>query len=217
MSCSECNETASVVTPSADYKLDCFMVKKVYDWVKRKTEQNAIVTVPDEFLKVIQDAIDAGDIIDTSATVVLSEITTKVALIDRKNASCACVQFRKLIPLHVSIYDETTKTMLAVFDKTVLMFDTASLCFPTGMPDDAIQVKVTEVSVDSLSTNPEDGNIAFLLALCQNITVTLDVIASIPMAGYCPSRAGSSCTGSVTCATGTPSYPTQCSSPSTCG
>ena len=218
MSCSECSQKSAAAEAEAqEYPhKDCFMMSKVYDWVKLKTEMSTLVMIPDADLPAIRAAIEAGDDLDVSAYAVLSEVCATAALVERSSAYCACVQFRKKIPLHVTILDVTTGIVLSQFTKLVQEFDSSSLCFPEGMPESAIQVKIVGVEAYSLSTSPVDGAIAFLLSICQDIIVKLDVMVKLNVWGLCESRAGKNCIGSVPCDPGTPSYPAQCPSSTTC-
>ncbi len=212
MQCANCNQQQPVAEAAVSQsfpQVDCFMMQKIYDWVKLKTEQTTLVMIPAEYLPAIQAAVEAGDTLDINAAAVPCECTS-VALIERTSDMCACVQLKKKIPLHITVKDETTGTTLAEFTKPVQIFDSCSVCFPVGMPDDAIQVKIVGIEAASLSTAPFDGSIAFLLSTCQEVIVKLDVMVKLNVIGLCASRAGTNCWGSVSCEFGTPSYPVQC-------
>jgi len=210
-----CNSSTDSIQPtdlasSGCLETDCFRMKKIYDWVKILADKTALILIPVEDLSKIQEAVANGHTIDVVSMVPLSETTSNVTQVTRKTPTCACVSVRKNINLHITITDVTLGTTLSRFTRVVQLFDSLLVCFPEGMPESAIKPSINEIEVNSLSTVPVDGTIAFGIEICQDVTVELDVMVKLNVVDICSSRAGVSCIGSLECKTGKATFPTQC-------
>jgi len=166
--------------------------------------------IPAEDLPKVQEAVANGHTIDVVSTSPVSEATADVAQVTRETTTCACVLIRKDINLHITITDVTLGTTLSQFTRIVQLFDSSLVCFPEGMPESAIKPSINEIEVNSLSTAPVDGTIAFGIEICQDVTVELDVMVKLDVVDVCSSRAGVPCIGSLACKPGKATFPTQC-------
>lgn len=217
MSC-ECNnvlQSNGEINASATTfpEIDCFKMKKVYDWVRMRSDKTAVVLVPPQDLDALKRALELGHTIDVKADIPVNECTAVVALVTREAGTpCACCSIRKNAFLHITITDSTAGVIISQFVRDVQMFDSTKLCFPADMPQDAIKPRVVATLAESLSTAPIDGTIAFNVELCQEISVELEVMVKVKVEGLCNSRGGVPCTNSLACIPGPSFFPTQCKS-----
>lgn len=201
--------------------LHCFKLSKVYDWVRLRSQSDFTFKVPDADIKAITDAVNAGHEIIITSTIPVDETKATVIFIERKyeetNPLCACVGFQKILHVYIKIYDNTTNTVLSSFDKTIQLFDSAKMCIPKDFDKSSISVKIIGAEALPLSTLPVDGFIIIQISTCQDIEALLEVHVNLPMAGFCLSRQGEPCRGSVECKFGEGvTYPEQCSREKNC-
>ena len=199
------NSTNPVTCPSecGGAGQGCFAISKIYDWVKAKTDQSFPFFVPVTDLPAIEVAILAGHKLVYKTNVPLDSIEATVSSIDRPvDDDCACVTIQKLITVEIIIIDAFTNETLSDFSKTIQLFESIKLCLPQPLDSNNITIKTGAAEAIVLSAAPVDGVIIAEISICQDIRVALDVIAQMYIKGYCPSRKGVPCTGSVICTFG---------------
>ena len=205
------SELTAPAENAAGTETACVRLARVYDWVVLQGAQNVQADIPAADLTAVLAAVAAGHALTAAVSLYLAASTVQVASIRRTSDCRACVTFRKLIASTVTIYDQTAAATLSAFSKTVQLFDSSDLCFPLGLPDSAISVRISGGVAEALSAVPFEGQIALGYTVCQEVTVTLDIFARVQILSYCASRQGAPCRAAIACpAAGAQDFPAAC-------
>jgi hypothetical protein len=198
---------------------ECIRVNKVYDWVIITTDQVMEIPIPADSLLLIQAVLALGHQLLIIGTISLpADITTSIVSIVRKTViiggvpvEVGCAQILKTVTLHVSVFDATTGSTIAIttFTSTFQILERAGLCFPVPFTKNNITIKITNANAISLSDVPVNGNFIFEIGICQDIQVETEVKLEV-LGTFCEPRDNTINCGSNILTCDKPTFPEQC-------
>lgn len=213
-----------------DPKNECIRVPKVYDWVTLNVDEIKNVTIPDEELATINNAIEAGNELDVVVTidpdadidVNVFNVTRKIVDIDGVDTPIGCVQLLKTVTLNICVFASgampmamavcptppTPPTFLTSFVSTVQFFERAGVCFPDEFTADNIVSHIRSAEVLSLTSFPVNGQFIFQILICQDLQAETEVKLEV-LGRFCTPRDNNiDCNSGLTCDEVT--FPEQC-------